>query len=131
MFFQSYEFGRIVDASAAGSAPNDLTTSYTPGTVLASKGIGNVSLRCSVVLGSADSVSLRLMDYSDAANPRALAVAVPGGSLSAEYVASASGDFDLVCPLGGVVPAICVEKKGVGTLTGASVTVDCTASEKF
>jgi hypothetical protein len=135
MFSPTYDLGRIVDCNGAGSDAAALTTSYTPGARISVAGVGNLRLSGTATFGgTATSMVLRLMDYTDAAHPREIATTVPGGATQVEQTIAGAGDFALEANLGGTVDVIAFEKKattGTALTSADTLTVDAKGSEKF
>lgn len=130
---QTYDLGRLVDALGGGTAPANLTTGYTPGSIMSVRGLGMCTARVSIVIagGGATKIYLRLMDYTDAAKPRLLQLTrMDTGITLGAHEFTASADLDFQWNLGKSVPVIAFEKKTDGAaIAGDTVTIDVNGAE--
>ncbi len=120
-----------------GTGTSQLTTGYTPAIQTRTAGVGNVSHACTVALDGSTATLVRLMDYTDPLNPRALLSTCPADGLGPVIVHTvvvspgtgqiAAGAFELQGQLGGLYAVTALEVKGTGTLA-AGDTFDATGT---
>lgn len=125
----TYNLGVVTSRNGGGSGTSLLTTGYQPGTSsngISTRGLGAFSVKLVIVKGGATSIDVRVMDYTDPANPRVLQSrdeATDGGATTGNHNYTADTVTELTGDLRGTVEALAVEVRGTGGINGSSSVV--------
>lgn len=123
---QSYNLGVVTNRNGGGSGSTLLTTGYQPGGTsggISTRGLGYFSVKLNLVKGGATSLDVRVMDYTDPANPRVLQSrdeATDGGATTGVHNYTADAVTELTGDLRGTVEALAVEVRGNGGINASS-----------